>query len=111
MTATTIAGGEVRLPELKLYSLAAINCVQTQRYPADKECWAEALDLMSFLSGVDMTDESHNLIMADPRALSLAKASGEMLDEHLKRAFPTEAERSAVLAGAPTDTLSIARPS
>lgn len=102
--------GASALPDQKLYSTHAIHCVLSQRYPDDQRVWQEALDLMSRLCGTDMTDASHDLIMADPRALSLAQAASEALEVQLRDAFPDANERSWALHSGKVGTLPIKTP-
>lgn len=102
--------GASALPDQKLYSTLAIHCVLSQTYPGNERVWRESLDLMSRLCGVNMLDESHNLIMADPRALSLAKAASEALETQLREAYPSANERSWALHSGKVGNLPIKTP-
>jgi len=79
------------------YSAPAVRCVVKQQYPIDPEVWPEAIDLISHICGVDMRERSHDLVMGDAKALSLAAAASENLRDQLKSILPTETDRDLFL--------------
>lgn len=103
MTATlTAPAGEagvqpLTFPPRRAFSAQAIRCVVKQQYPIDPEVWPEAVDLISHLCGVDLRERSHDIVMGDAKALSLAAAASENLRDQLKSKLPTEADRDLFL--------------